>query len=100
MGRNLKISEDQYKKALSEGITLNADVDACNGDVKQAIDKTKQNAKNNGVDLSSANIQVPAQTQNEGKVITKKQLMENRLKVLKENSKLYSLTDFMNNLKQ
>ena len=49
MKRNFKISEDQYRKALSEGITLNADVDACNGDVKQAIDKTKQNAKNNGV---------------------------------------------------
>ena len=52
MGRNFKISEDQYRKALSEGITLNADVEACNGDVKQAIDKTKQNAKNNGIDLS------------------------------------------------
>ena len=78
MGRNLKISEDQYKKALSEGITLNADVDACNGDVKQAIDKTKQN---------------------EGKIITKKQLQENRLRVLKENSELYSLNDFLNKLK-
>lgn len=99
MGRSLKISEAQYKKALSEGITLNADVDACNGDVKQAIDKTKQNAKNNGVDLSNANIQIPAQSQNEGKIITKKQLQENRLRVLKENSELYSLNDFLNKLK-
>lgn len=99
MGRNFKISEDQYKRALSEGITLNADVEACNGDVKQAIDKTKQNAKNNGIDLNKANIQVPAQSQNEGKIITKRQLQENRLKVLKENSDLYSLNDFLNKIK-
>ena len=82
MKRNFKISEDQYRKALSEGITLNADVDACNGDVKQAIDKTKQNAKNNGIDLNKANIQVPAQTQNEEKIITKKQLQFHQ-KILK-----------------
>lgn len=99
MSKKFKISEEQYKKALSEGITLNADVDACNGDVKQAIDKTKQDAKNNGVDLSNANIQVPAQSQYENKIITKKQLVENRLKVLKENSELYSLNDFLNKLR-
>lgn len=83
MGRNLKISEDQYRKALSEGITLNADVEACNGDVKQAIDKTKQNAKNNGIDLSKANIQVPAQSQNEGKIITKKTITRKSFKSIK-----------------
>lgn len=99
MFRKLKISEEQYRTAIKEGITLNADVDACNGDVKQAIDKTKQNAKDNGVDLSNANIQVPAQSRNEGRIITKKQLQENRLKVLKENSELYSLSDFLNKIK-
>lgn len=99
MSRKLKISEEQYRTAIKEGITLNADVDACNGDVKQAIDKTKQNAKDNGVDLSNANIQVPAQSRNEGRIITKRQLQENRLKVLKENSELYSLNDFLNKIK-
>ena len=99
MGRNLKISEYQYRKALSEGITLNADVEACNGDVKQAIDKTKQNAKNNGIDLKKTNILVPAQSKKKKKIITKKQLQENRLKVLKENSELYSLNDFLNKIK-
>lgn len=98
MGRKIKISKKQYEQALSEGITLTADVDACNGDVKQAVDKTKQNAKQNGVDLSDANISIPAQS-NEGRIITKKELQENRLKVLKANSKLFSVKDFVNKIK-
>ena len=32
----------------------------------------------------------------ENKLITKKQLQENRLKALKKNSKLYSVKDFIN----
>ncbi len=99
MGRKIKISKKQYEQALSEGITLTADVDACNGDVKQAVDKAKQNAKENGVDLSNANISVPAQSSNEGRIITKKELQENRLKVLKANSKLFSVKDFVNKIK-
>lgn len=95
MGKRFKISKEQYEHALSEGITLNADVDACNGDVNQAVQKTKQNAKESGVDLSQATINVPAQSSNESKLITKKQLQENRLKVLKSNSKLFSVRDFV-----
>lgn len=98
MGRKIKISKKQYEQALSEGITLTADVDACNGDVKQAVDKTRQNAKQNGVDLSDANISIPAQS-NESRIITKKELQENRLKVLKANSKLFSVKDFVNKIK-
>lgn len=97
MGRNFKISREQYEQALSEGITLNADVDACNGNVNQAIQKTKQKAKESGVDLSQATISIPAS--NESKLITKKELKENRLKVLKANSKLFSVKDFVNNIR-
>lgn len=99
MSKRFKISEEQYMKALSEGITLNADVDACNGDVKQAVDNTKQDAKQNGLDLNNVNIQVPAVSKNEGRIITKKELFEDRLQSLKANSKLYSLKDFINNIK-
>lgn len=98
MARKIKISKKQYEQALSEGITLTADVDACNGDVKQAVDNAKQNAKKNGVNLSDATISVPADT-NEGRIITKKELQENRLKVLKANSKLFSVKDFVNKIK-
>lgn len=97
MTKKIKISKQQYEQALSEGVTLSANVDAYNGDVKQAVEKTKQNAKENGVDLSDAVIQLPAS--NENRIITKKELQENRLKVLKENSKLFSVKDFINKIK-
>lgn len=93
MRRKFKISEEQYKMALSEGVTINADVDACNGDVKQAVDNAKQDAKKTGLDLNKANIQLPAKDTNEGRIITKKELVENRLRVLRANSKLYSVKD-------
>jgi mannitol-specific phosphotransferase system IIBC component len=99
MGRKFKISEEQYNKALSEGVTLTADVDACNGDVNQAVQKTRQKAKESGVDLSQATISVPGQSSNESKLITKKELKENRLKVLKANSRLFSVRDFVKKIK-
>ena len=38
-------------------------------------------------------------SKNEGRIITKKELFEDRLQSLKANSKLYSLKDFINNIK-
>lgn len=96
MTKKIKISEEQYNRALEEGVTLNADVAAANGDVKKAIDTTRQEAQRNGVDLKNATIQIPGNTnQNENKIITKKELIENRLKVLKQYSTLYNISDFI-----
>lgn len=99
MKRNLKITEEQYKQAIAEGITLNADVSASNGDVKQAIENTKREAQRNGVDLKKATIQIPADNVSETRIITKKELMENRLKVLKEHSDLFTYENFITKLK-
>lgn len=95
MGKKFKITEEQYNKCLAENITLNADVDAAGGDVKKAVDTTKQEAQKNGVDLNKATIQIPGKSIGEGRIITKKKLMENRLKVLKRNSTLFNVSDFI-----
>ena len=95
MGRKFKITEEQYNKCLAEGITLNADVDAAGGDIKKAVDNTKQEAQKNGIDLNKATIQIPGNETNESKLITKQTLIENRLKVLKEHSTLYRFEDFI-----
>lgn len=94
MGKKIKITEEQYNKLIDEEITLNADVSAANGNVAQAIDKTRKEAQEGGVDLSKAKIQVPGNP-NESKIISMKQLVENRIKVLKQNSTLYSIKDFI-----
>lgn len=101
MSRKFRISEEQYNKLMAEDVTLTADVAATNGDVKQAVDNTKREAQKNGVDLNKANIEIPASDNNLSEsnniLITKKTLVENRLKVLKENSILYTFKDFIKN---
>ena len=93
MGRIVKITEEQRQYALSEGVVLNADVDAANGDVKKAVDTTRQQAQKSGLDPKKTTIQIPPTT--EGKVITKKQMIEGRLMKLKENSDFYQLKEFV-----
>ena len=97
MGNTFKITEEQYNKLMAEDVTLNADVAATNGDVKKAVDNTRQEAQKNGIDLNKATIQIPGNVANENKLITKKTLIENRLKVLKEHSTLYRFEDFIKN---
>lgn len=94
--RKIKITEEQRQYALKEGITLNADVDAAGGDVKKAVDITKQQAQKSGIDPKKTAIQIPPS--NESKIITKKQMMENRLKRFKNNSEYYSVNEFVKKL--
>lgn len=94
MSKKFKISEEQYNKLIDEGITLNADVSATNGNITQAVNNTRQAAKESGVNLDNATIQVPGNP-TEGKVIPMKKLVENRLKVLKKHSTYYSFSDFI-----
>lgn len=96
MNKKIRITEEQYRQALSEGVTLNADVSAANGDIKQAVKKTKQEAQKSGMNMNDANIQIKASDTNESKVISKKELMANRMKVLKEHSEIVSLKEFIN----
>ena len=50
MARQLRITEEQARMLRAEGITLNADVAATNGNVDQAVRNTRQQAKDSGVD--------------------------------------------------
>lgn len=90
--RTVKITKEQYDRALSEGITLQADVAGANGDVKKAVDTTKQQAERSGVNLDNAKIQINA---NENRIIPKKDMNVQRMKVLKEHSTRYTVRDFI-----
>ena len=57
MGKKFKITEEQYNKLVAEDITLNADVAAANGDIKKAVETTKQEAQKNGIDINKTTIQ-------------------------------------------
>ena len=94
MAKKVKITEEQINMLIKEGLTLNADVSAAGGDVKKAVDTTKQQARKNGVNLNNASIEINGsslQNENKGRLITKKELMENKLRYLNENcSPLYT----------
>ena len=98
MARKFVISEEQYNMALKEGVTLNADVAAAGGDVKRAVDATKQEALKNGVKMDDATISIKAAETNESVFIKKSKLQESRLKALKRNSEIYTVRDFMKKL--
>lgn len=98
MARKFVISEEQYNMALKEGVTLNADVAAAGGDVKRAVDTTKQEALKNGVKMDDATISIKAAETNESIFVKKSKLQESRLKALKRNSEIYTVRDFMKKL--
>lgn len=98
MARKFVISKEQYNMALKEGVTLNADVAAAGGDVKRAVDTTKQEALKNGVKMDDATIAIKAAETNESVFIKKSELHESRLKALKRNSEVYTVRDFMKKL--
>lgn len=121
MGRKFCITEEQYKRVMKEGIlptgkfTVQAKTDGISDDPTKAVEQTKKdlekivpNADKNfqvaANNPKSPNTQIVSnnnQTQNNGnsmsesKIITKKQLQENRLKVLKKDSNLYTVKDFI-----
>lgn len=97
MARRFKITEEQRKYALSEGITINADVQAANGDVKKAVDNARKDAQNSGVNPNKVNINIPA---NENKVRAMRSVAEQRLRSSKANSTVYSVRDFMSKVKR
>lgn len=100
MGKKVVISQKQYQKALAEGITVNADVSATNGDERKAIETARQQAKNSGVNMDDVTIQVPGRGYNESRIIRKSEIEEARLKRFQANTKLYTVSDFMASLKR
>lgn len=95
MAKHFKITEEQRQILMKEGIVLNADVAAANGNIDQAVRTTKDQARKDNVNLDNAKIQFNASDTNEGKTYTIKELREARIKKLMERGTKYTVKDFM-----
>lgn len=125
MARKIRITEKQYKMALAEGVlpnsngkfTVNANQYDGNGNnpeknVTQTMNDLKQKYPNAEKDFqvvgdkgNNSKTQVVSKdntnnTLSENKLITKKQLQEDRLKQLKKNSELFTVKEFINKIKK
>lgn len=119
MAKKFKITEEQYNMLMNEELQINIeDPKNTGGNIPAAVEKTKEELKKHGVtntedieitmsqdDASklntpndNKNVNVPL-SQLESKVISLKELRENRIKVLRENSQYYTLNDFIKKLK-
>lgn len=91
-----KITEEQYNMALKEGVTLKADVNAANGDVKKAIETSKQQAMKSGVNLNDATIEIAAKDTNESRLVTIGELLhEYKVRKRNENSVVMPIQEFI-----
>lgn len=103
MGRKIKITNEQYQ--LLKEMELAVDTSKTNGDINQAMKQELGNAKKYGVPEKDITFKVSGdQVQSNGmvsdsKIISVKQLKENRLKMLRENSQYFSLNDFLKKIK-
>ena len=92
--RKIKISEEQLRAIIKEGVKISADA---NGNPAQAAVKGAEVANRAGLDTvevtgvntTSSQTSTVAET----KIIIKRELKENRLKKLKENSIVVSVSD-------
>lgn len=89
--KKVKITEEQRQFALKEGLTVTTTAD--NGDVGQAARNAQSDLQKAGADPNKATIQISPKT--EGRIITKRQMMESRLKALKANSEYFTVNDFI-----
>lgn len=114
---NFIITEEQYKKLMSED-ALNSPsttsdsaqqkptikLDNTSGDASKTVAAAQNKLAGADVNLQVPNKQSSANSNaaagnmsmtSESRIITKKELTENRFKYLKENSKLYTVKDFL-----
>ena len=121
MAKNICITEKQYKMALKEGVlpgNQKISVNATNAtnDPEDNIRQTQNAIRKSGGNVKDFSIHTPnpgskdteivskSETTdagvNETKFLSKKQLQENRLKILKKNSEVYTVKDFLNKIKK
>lgn len=108
MGKKYKITEAQYNEMLSEGVTIQGETDSSG---KADLNKTSQAISNSGVDpkkvkvefggtaLASGSNSATQTVVAEHRLITKKELQENRRRYLKENSEVLHFNKFIKNLR-
>jgi len=105
MGRNFVITEEQYERlnGMIDEVDVKADVKAANGDIKTAVEKANKEGVDSGLKPGKFGVVVNSNdvSQNvaEGRLITKKQLQENRLKKFKKNSEFTTVKDLLKKYK-
>lgn len=116
MAKKIKLSEEQYRMAVEEGVIDSMGNVSTSGKPKQIIpvektntgslDNNFKNAKNKLKNPNDPDTQfvIVDKTQNamatESYVISKKDLAEHRLKALKEHSDMYTLENFMRKINE
>ena len=75
----LKITEEQYKRALSEEISVAANLTAANNDPTKAYQQARTDAQRSGLDLKKVNIVMPATNES-------------------INSRVYTISEFMHQI--
>lgn len=106
MAKTFKITEEQYRIAMNEGVTL--DVSQQQGETQSmAAKRTLDDAQKGGLNIqkTGATLRVnptnktgvvqTTTTTTESKVVKKDKINEGKLNELKKNSKVYSVDDFM-----
>lgn len=109
MAKTFKITEEQYRIAMNEGVQLNVTPKAGES-ASSAFGRTAKEAQDSGMNIgkdgatlkmnpvkSGGTMQVPT---TESKVIGRNRMQESKMDELKRNSKLYSISDFMNIITQ
>lgn len=105
MAKTFKITEEQYRAAMNEGIKV--DVTPQPGETPSSafkrtadeVQKSGMNMQKNGATLKmnpvKTNTMSTTMQTTESKVVKKDKINEGKLNELKKNSKVYSVDDFM-----
>lgn len=112
MGRVFKLTEEQYRKALEEQVVDSVGNISTSGKPKQVIpvEKTNTNSLDNSFKTAQSKLKNPRdpdtqfvivdKTNNglntESYVISRSELSEQRRKIIEENTKMYSVDEFLN----
>lgn len=95
MGKVFKITEEQYKRALEEGINIgggDGTVDVKSNDNQSTTYTANSSDPNNPLTLTVDN---QNSSMGESRLITKKQFLEDRRKRLKESSEVISVSSLL-----
>lgn len=101
MARKVKITEQQYQMLQEQNddklnVNINKSDVKQSGSVESAVQGQIDKATQAGTNPEKLNINVPGDIKSESRIITKQKLIENRMKVLKAHSRLYTVKDFLN----
>lgn len=113
MAKYFKLTEEQYRIALREGLISGNGSDTtstgkpkltvpvektASQDLNPGYKKAVEAVKANNLKPKDVNFVIDDKTTQESYIISKKDLSENRQKTLKKNSKTYTVKDFLHQI--